>query len=371
MSENKQDITPKLSEAPDFPHTGNGLTPIESRLEEANNIKPRVTIIDENGATDITGHKVISQEELQKKFSETTSYAEKNPEYVNIASEIPSSMSFYPGTSLCIKTFRTPHIIKMIEAMEMEDLRMLVEVVSSVLEPSFSAFDLTPDDFFYCLYWLKINSFKKHPFSQKFVCTNPKHHEKVLTKLLPVESLHNEVIIKHTGQLTVTKITEEGLQRSIEILQRIKDEYALDVFPMRMRDYVDLQGYLKRTATLANRIAELELAGDLDSTELEEVKAKKRELDATYAMKDYAPYICLPNPAATIADKLNYLNTLDLAPDFLGDLDEFIKSIDHGVKETAVTHCQECKAEVEINVSIEALHFFPEIIRGRFIKQAL
>lgn len=371
MSENNTDKPLSLEDAPAFPHSGSALTQLETRLEEANNLKPRVTIIDENGATDITGHKVVSPEEMHRRFSDTTSFSEKNPDYINIAAEIPSSMAFYPGTSLCIKTFRTPHIIKMIEAMEMEDLRMLVEVVSSVLEPSFSAFDLTPDDFFYCLYWLKINSFKKHPFSQKFICTNPKHHEKVLTKVLSEDTLLNEVIIKQIGQLTVTKITEEGLAKSIEILRHIKTEYDLDVFPMRMRDYVDLQGYLKRSATLANRIAELEAGGDLDSEELQEVKTKKRELDATYAMKDYAPYICLPDPAATIADKLNYLNTLDLGPDFLGDLDEFIKSTNHGVKETAVAHCKECKAEVEINVSIEALHFFPEIIRGRFINQAI
>lgn len=365
MSENNGVEKPSLESAPDYPHQGHSLMPLEQRLADAASIKPRVSIIDENGATEVTGAKIVSEEQLANRFNGDASFAEKNPEYTDLAKEIPSSMAFYPGNSLSIKTFRTPHIIKLIDAIEMEDLRLVVEAVSAVLEPSFSALDLTPEDFFYCMYWLKINSFKKHPYEVSYVCTNPAHHEKVLKKLLPEKSLHNIEIVKQVGQLTIEKLTPEAINRSIEILNQIKAEYGIDVFPMRMRDYLDLQGYLKRTTLLGTRIEELNAVGDYDSDELEEIKAKKREIDAQYALKDYAPYICLPDPKATVADKINYLNNLDLGPDFLMDLDEFIKSLSHGVKETAVVHCQECKAKVEINVSIEALHFFPEIIRRR------
>lgn len=370
--ENTHDLKPKLEDAPAYPQEGHVLTDVEQRLDEANRIKPRVTIFDENGATEVVGRKIVSEEQIQTRLStEGASFAEKNPEYSDIAKEIPSNMVFYPGTTLCIRTFKTPHIIKLIEAMEMEDLSMIVDVVSSVLEPSFSAYDLTPEDFFYCLYWLKINSFKKHPYEVKFVCTNPEHHEKVLRKQLASDTLRNVVVLKQMGQLTINKITEDSLAKSSEILARIKAEYEVDVFAMRMKDYVELQGYLKRSAALALKIEELSGTDAFDSAELDALKLKKRELDSMYAMKDYAPYICLANPKATIADKLNYLNDLDVGPDFLGDLDEFIKSLSHGVKETAVCHCQECKAEVEIDVSIEALHFFPEIIRRRFVNAAV
>ncbi len=366
MSEDK-DLKPSLEEAPEFPHGGHQLTPVEAKLEEAARIKPQVTIIDENGATNVTGRKIVSQEQIEKRFSDDSApYSEKNPEFVNIAGDIPSSMAFYPGNSLCIRTFKSSHIIKLIDGMELEDLGVIVDTVSAVLEPSFSALDLTPEDFFYCLYWLKINSFKKHPYEIEFICTNVKHHEDVLTKKLPQETLRNKTLVKQVGQLTIDKITENSLAVSTKLLQEIKENYGVDVFAMRMRDYVDLQGYLKRSAMFAVKIAEFEEAGTFDSPELEELKAKKRELDAMYAMKDYAPYICLPDPKATIADKINYLNSLDLDPDFFIDLDAFIQSLAHGVRETAVVHCQECKAKVEVPVSIEALHFFPEIIRRRF-----
>ncbi len=362
MSQSKDNT--EVDPAYAYPEQGNALEALQG-TDDAPHYRPKVTIIDENGKTEVT-RKVISEEQIQKKFAEDAPYSEKNPSFTNIAGEIPSSMCFYPGTSLCIQTFRTPHIIKLIEAMEMEDLGMVVEAVSSALEPTFSAFDLTPEDFFYCLYWLKINSFKKHPFSQKFVCNNPAHHEKVLLGDLPKETLINEAIIKNTGELTVTRITPEVLDNASRILNRIKEDHGVDVFPLRMRDYVDLQGYLKRTTMLGAKIDALEAEGDFESETLTELRAAKRTLDASYAMKDYAPYVCMESPKATVADKINYLNELDLGPDFLGDLDEFIQATSHGVKETVVADCKECKAKVEINVSIDALQFFPEIIRRRF-----
>lgn len=365
--EKVRSLTPE--EMPAFPHQGHSL--IEEKLIEARTIKPIVNAVNADGSIPASsGSKLIDKEQLELRMKNQDSpYSEKNPEYTDIGPELPSCMAFYPGNSLSIRTFKTPHIIKMIESMEMEDFSMMVEVVSSVIEPGFPAYVLTVEDFFYIMYWLKIHSFKKHPMEIPFQCNDSKHISDVIAGVKTKESLSNKHRISQMGSLTIEYITEEKLNKATEILNRVKKEYGVDLFPMQIKDYILLQDYLKKTALYSTKIAELELLmateGKVTSPQLDRLREEKNRLDATYAMKDYAPYILL-KPESTIIDKLNFLNNADLGPDFLFEVDEFVNVTKHGVIETVAVGCQECKAKMEIDISIDALHFFPEIIRAKF-----
>ncbi len=363
----------KLStdDMPAFPEHGHQLGPEERALQMANTVRPIVSVHNEDGSTPASeGQKLVSDEQLKARLNnEDAPYSSQNPTFTNIGPELPSCMAFYPGNSLSIQTFKTPHIIKLIEAMELNDFGKIVDVVTSVLEPGFSALALTLDDFFYVLYWLKINSFQKHPMEIPFHCNNKEHLSKVVSGVMPKESLQNVVIIKEMGNLTVEYMTEEKLAAATEIMKRVKDKYDIDLFPMQMKDYVALQEYLTKTSAYAQKIIELSLkleeTGDISSPVLDKLKEEKNKIDAMYAMKDYAPYIILNN-GASIIDKLNFLNNANLDADFLGEIDEFIASLSHGVTETVAVRCRGCNATIEVDVSIDALHFFPEIIRARF-----
>jgi len=344
-------------EMPKFPFQGSGL---ENRLDQA--VTSKVSMSMREPATT---QKMMPKEELEARMENPEkTYADQNIEYVNIANDIPSKMSFYPGNSLCIRTFKTQHITKLIEAVEMEDFSMVVDTVSSVLEPGFSAYLLTPDDFFYCLYWLKLNSFKKSPMEISFTCKSKDHIDSVLAGNKEKETLKNKVIINKIGSLSVDYMTEEKRNKATEIIVRVREQYNVDLFPMQVKDMVSMEDYTKRVSAYEDRITLLKANGVIESQELEKITQDKNALEAQYALKDYAAHILLPGH--TLLQKIDFLNKSDFDPDFFFEIDEFIEATQHGVKETAACRCQECNAEVDVPVSIDALHFFPETVRKRF-----
>jgi hypothetical protein len=121
---------------------------------------------------------------------------------------LPSRFAFYEFQDLYIKPFRAAHLAKLSRAHAERSLQQVVETVSTVIyttTPGFAnlAFKLTMPDFYFCLYWLRQNSFTKAQYVHKDVCTNKSHLEKVESGELEVDSLKLTQIINNTTTRTI------------------------------------------------------------------------------------------------------------------------------------------------------------------------
>jgi hypothetical protein len=104
------------------------------------------------------------------------------PEGTSLA--LPSRFAFYNFKDLYASPFRAKHLAKLQRAHREQSLLPLVEAVSSILmttTPGHSAvaFDLTLPDFYFVLYWLRLNSFTKSNYTHKTTCNNEAHMKRV------------------------------------------------------------------------------------------------------------------------------------------------------------------------------------------------
>ena len=329
---------------------------VERKMEEAVNMRPSVSINTGGGQISVANVKienpVIEAQEI--------AYAEKNSDYSNLSSELPSRFAFYVYNTLSSKRFGTPEVIKLAEGTDFEDFRMIVDCVSAVIDPDKSAYDLTLGDFFYLMYWLRINSFKKSIYKLRFNCQNIAHKSMIMEGALSPESLTNEIIIKKTSDL---EIIYPDIEVAAKICTEVKNNYNIMLYPMTVRTFCELQDYRTKIKDF-DKIIEDETKPE---AAIQAAKDSKRELEHTYYMNEYASYLH-PVHGETLLQKVNFLRTAKTDADLLEYIDDFISVCDHGVKETAVADCKECKAKTEINVSIDALHFFPAILRAQLIR---
>jgi len=135
-------------------------------------------------------------------FNRATSDAE------GLSLALPSRFAFYSFKDLYIVPFKAKHLAKLQAAHSQRSMLPVIEAVSSVIysteynKPGL-AFELTLPDFYFVLYWLRLNSFTKSNFTHETKCNNPEHHAKVEQGLLPKESLEIRQIIRNTELKTV------------------------------------------------------------------------------------------------------------------------------------------------------------------------
>lgn len=104
------------------------------------------------------------------------------PEGTSLA--LPSRFAFYGFQDLYASPFRAKHLAKLQRAHREQSLLPMVEAVSSILmttTPGYTAlgFDLTLPDFYFVLYWLRLNSFTKSNYTHKTTCQNEAHMKRV------------------------------------------------------------------------------------------------------------------------------------------------------------------------------------------------
>ncbi len=100
--------------------------------------------------------------------------------------ELPSRFAFYGFTDLYVCPFRAKHLGKLQKANREQSLLAMVEAVSAVCyttAPAFAgrpmAFELTLPDFFFVLYWLRLNSFTKSNYVHHAECKDKNHKKRV------------------------------------------------------------------------------------------------------------------------------------------------------------------------------------------------
>lgn len=267
------------------------------------------------------------------------SFSEENPDFSPI--ELPSGFQFYSFKTLSARTLKGSHQAKFHRAYTQNKLRFIVEAISATLEPNVSAFDLTPADFYFLMYWQRVNSFTKSPQIITGKCTNKEHLARVYTKpsdlpegVTPLEkdSLQIEQFLNSTSLDTKSCDTLDLVTAKIGL-----ESYSLGV--ETMKDVVEM------TETM------IEMA-DPDNTSLDVVKDSIDE------------YGWLASKASFLTNEISLADRIKIVGDMSAEevtlLEQYMQTVtNYGVEEHAAIRCKECGASKRVKISFDALSFLP------------
>ncbi len=249
--------------------------------------------------------------------------------YTDISHELPSKFIFYNFDSLSIRTLTLGELKKIYRSHTTRSLRDLVEAIGLTIDVP--AMDLTVGDFWYLMYWQRLNSYKKSPLNVNYVCDNPDHTLMVRKQQLPESSLeHSQIVSK--SDLVVDIISEDDFAVIEALINQARADYNLYLFPQTMRDVVESTEMMVEEKFQTEDMWLIKLASNIS--------------------RDYGK---------TLADRMKFLETTDQLPDLAVDIQKFQTACNHGVQEKVLVSCKECGASKDVVLSIDALTFFPDL----------
>lgn len=247
---------------------------------------------------------------------------------------LPSGYTFYNFKDLYIVPFKGRHIAKLSRAREEGSTLHTVEAVSSVLStPSGQqhlAFDLTIPDFYYVLFWLRMNSFTKTTFVHTSTCDDPEHIQQVADGLIEASTLqHSEII------------TKASLKEKLLTEVPNPEDYLLD-YPNAW----------VRAATMRDA---LEMIEDPDFAN------EEFRYSAELACNLGIPYVVEPESGltrrATLRERIEVIN--DMSPDDHQTIRAYEEAIsDYGITESVTVKCKHCKAKPRVDPIVLDAHCF-------------
>lgn len=131
-------------------------------------------------------------------------------EAISIA--VPSNFAFYKFKDLYVRPFRGLHLAKLSKAHKERSLTPIIEAVSSVLSTTEGnvpglGYYLTIPDFYFVLYWLRLNSFTKSTYQHTTVCLDEQHNKDVEEGKKTKESLRIQETV-NTSKIQIDTLTE-------------------------------------------------------------------------------------------------------------------------------------------------------------------
>lgn len=245
----------------------------------------------------------------------------KDPELVAVF--LPSGFHPYPFKELYLRKVRGKHQARFAQAANLDNVKLVTDTVTSLIGGDVDALDLTPNDFQYVMYWLRLNCYGKIPFTVKSVCSKVDHVDKVTRGELPPESLVTVDIVDRTTLKEVLFDTSvlDGFDASL------LDDTPWELGHPRQRDVNELIEWVERD----------------DFRELE-------------YLSDFASCIQHRERRATLMERIQFL--MDAEPELLVLLGKYHALISsYGVEETIKTRCKECGAEIVTEVPFSASTF--------------
>jgi regulator of RNase E activity RraB len=248
---------------------------------------------------------------------------------------LPSGFRYYSFKVLYVRKLVVADLLKIYDARVRKNFRHFVEAISNTLH-NVSAFDLTFEDFWYVLYWHRLNSYRKSPFVLEWQCTETKHLDAIIAGEKKPESVFQSEIL-NKSKLTVNDLKVDQV---LPLEEEFFSEYGIRLTPIYMHSYIE--------------------AMEEDEKEEESVKADNPARDASIShLNRYASQIS-PIHGETIADRRRFLEDYP-DPEVLQSMEQYIDALEYGVVETFKVKCKECGAEVEVANSIDALTFLPQL----------
>lgn len=253
----------------------------------------------------------------------------KDSRYTSLDEELPSKFAFYDYESLSIRPFTLMELKKLYRAYTTSNFKDIVDVIGATIDRN--VLDLTVGDFWFMMYWQRLNSYKKSPMTIPWDCESNDHVLDVELERKTAESLHNVIVVNKTS----IKVIDFNVQSVVDEVERIYKEYGIYLFPGTIRDVVSM-------IKLASKV----------------------EPDDDWIAK-YATNISQKH-GVSIQDRMSFLEGLsdreDInAIDFIFEIEAFAKIVEHGVRETIQSTCKECGADREITLSLDAHSFFPAL----------
>lgn len=248
---------------------------------------------------------------------------------------LPSRFEFYgPEFQQCfVKPMTGFHQSKFYRAAtEKKDLHTANALTTLI---GFDAKELTIPDFFFVLYWLRLNCYTKTQLIHNGVCDNPQHLQDVREKKKDVKTLRSVHPINQTWleQEDLDPDYLKGFEESVKELIATLDPLGYTLDAPRMRDTIELHDDLSSDEANADVITEMEFLAD---------RAACLRLKA--------------GPPNTLKERIQVVESLPV--DTQDMLDEWRVRVSlYGVKESIKFKCPECGAEVENPVLISAHSF--------------
>lgn len=273
---------------------------------------------------------------------------------------LPTGFHMYDWKNLKVRRFTVENIRALIRARTTGNLIYLVRTVDATINRPIS--ELTVADFWFLMYWHRINSYKKRPFTLTWTCSCPAHLEKVESGELPASSLSCIDTVK-SGDIQITELDIEAYNKFVT---DIKNEYGVDVTMQRVGDFIqamDSDNDLEYELEGLREEYRAEHSKDANKRDEELIRKLKDKIDLVIAQSNELTFMyryasCLLFPNKTLAQKTEWLSKSE-SPDILVDLDEFMEKCEHGVKEEWVGKCKECGTSKTIKQSFDVLDFLP------------
>ncbi len=216
--------------------------------------------------------------------------AERGSEYYSVG--LPSDFYFYPFKTLSVKQVTGRQQAKFSKAAAEENPRYLVEGVSSMLGDGVSAYSLTPQDFFWLLYWILFSSYPDRTVRTVVQCTNPEHVAKVKNGELEAHSLSQ----LHEYKRPIMSETNLDLEKVKNFRAPLLAEKGLKLKPFTMKDAIEWEENFSNADSEAYYLAELavnldggtieermEIVAGLSIMEIEEIKSW-RDISSNYGV---------------------------------------------------------------------------------------
>jgi hypothetical protein len=276
---------------------------------------PTITLADEDFEE--------SPDPIQKK---AVTQAETDPNYISV--DLPSKFYFYGGLkTLSVSPVKGSHQAKFHRAAKLESTKLAVEAVTSLLGDNVPAEYLTTPDFFWLLYYLRVNFYPENSLTYRAICMNPTHLSQVQAGEKTQESLVTVAIVKKS-ELKESLLSKESISIMESVDQSAFNALGYKLTAPRMKDSIELE----------------ELVDLPDFQEIE-------------FLADYAG--CLARLDGEWVPLTKRIETVrELTTFQIKDLETYLTAAtNYGVEETVSTRCKECGAVVETEVSITAHDF--------------
>lgn len=277
--------------------------------------------------------------------------AEVDPNYMTIG--LPSQFVFYPFKTLTVCQLKGIHQAKLSRAAKDRKMRYVVEAISSTLGDGVSAFDLTPQDFYFLMYWHRLQSFPKNPQLIPYACTSEDHIRRTILRTDHPEYVDPKTLDISTIMSDTSLKTEylEGLDLSA--VQDLIEKYDLHV--ETMRDIVEF-AELEEEEDYLQQQEESEFGTDQTTATIEE------ESDESFSevewLKVRSVFLRRGPDRNTILERNEIVK--EMSSDEVFQLDKYIEAVtNYGVAESTTLKCKECGASHRVKLSVDALTFLP------------
>lgn len=271
---------------------------------------------------------------------------------------LPSRFAFYDFKDVYAVPFRAKHLAKLQRAHREGSLLPLVEAVSSVIYTTTEghpalAFDLTLPDFFFVLYWLRLNAFTKSNYTHTTTCDNAEHLKRV--EIHEKLALYQQQV--HDGVITMDAYRELEAQAMPESSLQIKELIRASSVKVNELEAVPDPAHFHFSDTSAMVFRAPTMRDVIEFAEAPEMQKKETRTEYSF-LGQLASHIQHSTLSLTLAQRVGIVE--EATSDQVQLLKDFEKAIKgYGVDETVKVTCKGCGASKTSKLVLDAFSFLP------------